>query len=229
MAAAARRPGSRGPAGSPVRPEQAGRRPGAGGRRCGNGRQRQRGIPPPGRRGRRAARRGRRHSGPLRPRGAGGAGGGTGGRRQRRRDAAGPAGAPAARPATAPPAAAALQAARSRTASIWPNEIARPTPIPGSPSITTDPQLQPRGARHRSRVDARERETLVDSHIPALEAASSFHKYKDAAAEPALAFELREDRAGRQRHAHRLRLVEHAGFADQNIQIEIPKTRAART
>ena len=90
-------------------------------------------------------------------------------------------------------------------------------------------QLQPQGAGDRSRVHANAT-TLVDRHIAALKEATSFHKYKDPAAQPAVVYKLAKIvQAPKSGAAISYTSWNTQAFADYELQMKDPAIRAART
>jgi hypothetical protein len=113
---------------------------------------------------------------------------------------------------------------------VWPNEMSKansdPWLVENHDRIT---QLQPKVlVINLESVAHDEANALVDQHIAALEAASSFHGYDNPAAQPALAYELLKivdaDKGARIDYT----AWNTQAFADQNIQIADPDDSSGR-
>ena len=110
---------------------------------------------------------------------------------------------------------------RAAATSIWPNDMSRANSDVARAKPRQDLATAAAGAGDRSR-DTVNASTLVDRHIAALDRTpTSFHKYKDTAAQPAVVYQLvKVAKATRARH--QLHVVEHAGVRRRNIQLKDP-------
>jgi hypothetical protein len=114
--------------------------------------------------------------------------------------------------------------AGSTNAVIWPNDVSRVNSdawlVTNHDKIT---QLQPRVlVINLESTPEAQAMTLVDKHIKALKEASSFHKYKDAGAQPALAFQLVKIVKATKGSRIDYSAWNTQAFADANLQLKDP-------
>jgi hypothetical protein len=105
---------------------------------------------------------------------------------------------------------------------IWPNDMSKAN---SDPWLATNhdriTQLQPR-VLVIDLENTSNAQTLVDKHINALKEATSFHKYKDATAQPAVAYQLVKVAKATKGSRIDYNSWNSQSFADSNLQIKDP-------
>lgn len=107
---------------------------------------------------------------------------------------------------------------------IWPNETSKANSDPWlSENHDAITQLRPKVlVINLESVSESQAETLVDRHVAALSEASSFHKYKDDAAQPTVVYELLKIVSASKGGSINYNSWNTQEFADSNLQIKDP-------
>jgi hypothetical protein len=106
--------------------------------------------------------------------------------------------------------------------SVWPNDTSKANSDPWlSQNHDKITQLQPR-VLVIDLENTSNAQTLVDKHIAALKEATSFHKYKDATAQPAVAYQLVKVAKATKGGSINYTSWNSQSFADSNLQIKDP-------
>lgn len=128
-------------------------------------------------------------------------------------------------PASSSDAGGEADARADGTGLVWPNEQSQANSDPWLVSHHDQiERLEPRVlVIDLEATDPARAGTLIDQHIAALEEASSFHKYKEASARPALAYQLVKIVRAEKGERIDYRSWNTRAFADENLKLKDPK------